>query len=143
MARRFPTRIVQNRKKYKYIDNASAGEELMGFMYNHHCCARKATKTISRHTLRYAACKVDIGILMDESGSVNAEDWKREKDFVSDLTGHFKLGRDAAQFGVISFSTNAHLDIPLNGNSNSASFKRVVNNLKQAREYCVTKSNAL
>ncbi|KAK3717080.1 hypothetical protein QZH41_009449, partial [Actinostola sp. cb2023] len=84
------------------------------------------------------ACKVDIGILMDESGSVNAEDWKREKDFVSDLTGHFKLGRDAAQFGVISFSTNAHLDIPLNGNSNSASFKRVVNNLKQARGWTYT-----
>ena len=80
-------------------------------------------------------CKVDIGILMDESGSVNAEDWVRQKNFVKDLSDHFKFGSNAARMGVISFSTYAHLDIQLNSNSNGNSFKQAVDRISQAREY--------
>jgi hypothetical protein len=72
---------------------------------------------------------------MDESGSVSAEDWVKEKKFVKDLSGHFKFGPNAAQLGVISFSTNADLDIQLNSNTNLNSFQRAVDKIwKPARE---------
>ena len=51
---------------------------------------------------------------MDESGSLSFPDFTREKHFVIDLTDHFRIGRDAAQFGVISYGTSATLDIKLN-----------------------------
>lgn len=75
---------------------------------------------------------------MDESGSVSSGDWEQEKNFVKELPDHFKFGPNGAQFGVISFSTHAHMDIQLNSYSNAAGFKRAVGNIRQAREYCVT-----
>jgi len=75
---------------------------------------------------------------MDESGSVSAGDWQQEQNFVKELPNHFKFGSSGAQFGVISFSTDADLDIQLNSHSNAASFKQAVDRIKQARKYCVT-----
>ena len=51
---------------------------------------------------------------MDESGSVSKEDFEREKNFVINFAGHFHISRNAAQFGIISYSTAARLDIKLN-----------------------------
>ncbi|XP_031574613.1 uncharacterized protein LOC116308348 isoform X2 [Actinia tenebrosa] len=86
----------------------------------------------------YMACKVDIGILMDESGSVSPEDWVREKNFVKDLSDHFEFGQKAAQIGVISFSTRANMDIQLNSNNNGNSFKKAVDRIRQARGWTYT-----
>jgi len=69
---------------------------------------------------------------MDESGSVSNSDFERQKNFVKALAGHFQFGPSAAQFGVISFSTGAQLDITLNRYSDTASFGRGVNTIKHA-----------
>ena len=75
---------------------------------------------------------MDIGILMDESGSVDKEDFERQKNFVKALAGHFQLGPSAAQFGVITFSTNAQLDITLNKYHDLGSFQRGVSAIRHA-----------
>ncbi|CAH3183434.1 unnamed protein product [Porites evermanni] len=75
------------------------------------------------------ACKVDVGILMDESGSVSKADFEQQKNFVKALAGHFQFGPSASQFGVITFSTNAKLDITLNRYKDAASFQRGVNTI--------------
>ena len=75
---------------------------------------------------------MDIGILMDESGSLNKDDFKRQKSFVKALARHFQFGPNAAQFGVITFSTGAQLDITLNRYGDAASFGKGVNRIRHA-----------
>ena len=75
---------------------------------------------------------MDIGILMDESGSVNTADFERQKNFVKALAGHFQFGPSAAQFGIISFSTRAQLDISLNKYRDLGSFQRGVSAIRHA-----------
>ena len=77
-------------------------------------------------------CKVDVGILMDESGSVSKDDFERQKSFVKALAGHFQFGPDGAQFGVITFSSGAQLDITLNRYGDTASFGEGVNRIRHA-----------
>ena len=69
---------------------------------------------------------------MDESGSVGKDEYKKEKDFVKALANHFQFGPSAAQFGVITFSTDAKLDITLNKHTDVASFGRGVDNIGYA-----------
>lgn len=78
------------------------------------------------------ACKVDIGILMDESGSVSQTEFEEQKNFVKKLAGRFELGPNAAQMGVITYSTGAQLDITLNQFKDTASFVQRVNSIKRA-----------
>lgn len=78
------------------------------------------------------ACKVDIGILMDESGSVSKTEFEEQKNFVKNLAGRFELGPNAAQMGVITYSTGAQLDITLNQFKDTNSFVQRVNSIKRA-----------
>lgn len=64
---------------------------------------------------------------MDESGSVSKADFEQQKNFVKALAGHFQFGPSASQFGVITFSTNAKLDITLNRYGDASPFQRGVN----------------
>ncbi|XP_048582331.1 uncharacterized protein LOC5506315 isoform X2 [Nematostella vectensis] len=86
----------------------------------------------------FMACKVDVGILMDESGSVKQDDFTKEKEFVKDLVRHFQIGGQYAQFGVISFSTHAHLDIALNSHSSVGSLQQAVSHIRQAGGWTYT-----
>lgn len=54
-------------------------------------------------------------------------DFEQQKNFVKALAGHFQFGPSASQFGVITFSTNAKLDITLNRYGDAASFQKGVN----------------
>lgn len=75
---------------------------------------------------------MDIGILMDESGSVTKGDFELQKNFVKALAGHFQFGPSAAQFGVITFSSAAYLDITLSKYKDPASFSQGVNEIRHA-----------
>ncbi|KAJ7357802.1 behavioral response to pain [Desmophyllum pertusum] len=75
---------------------------------------------------------------MDESGSVDKVDFERQKNFLKALAGHFQFGPGAAQFGVITFSTGAHMDIALNKYRDLASFARGVNAIRHAGGWTYT-----
>lgn len=69
---------------------------------------------------------------MDESGSINDPDFVRQKDFVAALANGFtNFGPNGMQMAVISYSTDARLDIKLNRYSNKMQFINAVRNIKQ------------
>ena len=68
---------------------------------------------------------------MDESGSISDEDFRREKNFVAELAkGFSNFGPNGVQMGVVSYSTNANVDIKLKAYSNTADFMKAVDRIK-------------
>ena len=69
---------------------------------------------------------------MDESGSIKDKDFEEEKQFVIDLVNGFtNFGPNGMQMAVISYSTDAKLDIKLNQYSNKMQFINAVRKIKQ------------
>ncbi|CAH3168650.1 unnamed protein product [Porites evermanni] len=78
-----------------------------------------------------SCCKVDLGVLMDESGSISDDDFRREKNFVAELAkGFSNFGPNGVQMGVVSYSTYANVDIKLKAYSNKADFMKAVDRIK-------------
>ena len=74
--------------------------------------------------------------MLDESGSVIAEDFKKEKNFVAAMANGFgNYGPDGIQMGVISFSTDAQVDIKMNQYRYKQDFVNAVNRIVQFRKY--------
>ena len=71
---------------------------------------------------------------MDESGSVKDYDFVREKNFVKELARSFEIGPNGAQVGVITFSTQARMDIPLNKHSNLQSLQKNIDAIQKEGE---------
>ena len=55
--------------------------------------------------------KLDLGFILDSSGSVGQYNFEGMKSFVKDLTDFYKLGSDETRVSVMSFSdsTNIHI----------------------------------
>lgn len=70
---------------------------------------------------------------MDESGSIGDSDFVREKNFVTSLANGFtNFGPNGVQIGVITYSTDARLDIRLNQYSNKMDFINAVRRIRYA-----------
>lgn len=94
----------------------------------------------SRINTCYAGCKGELGILMDESGSVGGSEFVKEKNFVSNLANSFtNFGPNGVQMGVITYSSDAKLDIRLNQYSNKMNFINAVKSIsyRGRRSGCV------
>ena len=86
----------------------------------------------------FAGCKGELGILMDESGSIKDKDFEEEKQFITDLANGFtNFGPNGMQMAVISYSTDANLDIKLNQYSNKKQFINAVRQIKQYSKWIV------
>ena len=59
-----------------------------------------------------AACikALDIGIILDGSGSVRSANFKEAKDFIAELLTHFQVSPGGTHAGMITYSTNAKLE---------------------------------
>jgi hypothetical protein len=57
--------------------------------------------------------KVDIMLVLDRSGSISGPDFVTEKNFASSFVQSFTFGASATQMGIVTFSTDARLDIGL------------------------------
>lgn len=60
----------------------------------------------------HTACTkaLDVGIILDGSGSVRSVNFKKAKEFVQSLIGHFTVSPNATHFGIITYSTNPTLE---------------------------------
>ena len=56
--------------------------------------------------------KVDLGFVLDSSGSVSIVNYQKMKTFVKDLTSYFRISRDETRVSVMSFSNDATIHIP-------------------------------
>lgn len=52
---------------------------------------------------------MDVGVIMDRSGSIGAENFRRSQDFVVRLMSHFKNASPGSRFGVIAYNSLASL----------------------------------
>ena len=73
----------------------------------------------------------DVGFIMDESGSINADDWKAEKTFVERLTREFKILPLGAHASVITFDDAANLDIKFSDYETNGDFESALHNISQ------------
>jgi len=83
--------------------------------------------------LRWAAdaqrCNpTDLGFIIDSSGSVSG-DFHKEKTFVKKIAERFNIVENWAHAGVVSFSHEARVDIPLNAHYDQASFEKAVDEI--------------
>ena len=60
--------------------------------------------------------KLDLGFVLDNSGSVGYVNFQRMKLFVKDLTDFYKLGLEETRVSVMSFSNSAYIHIPFSQN---------------------------
>ncbi|XP_069134272.1 collagen alpha-3(VI) chain-like [Argopecten irradians] len=58
--------------------------------------------------------KADIVIVSDASTSISEEDFVVQKQFIASLVDKYNIGPNGVQIGMVSFSTNAHVDFSLN-----------------------------
>ena len=77
---------------------------------------------------------------MDESGSIDSDDFTREKNFVAALADGFSnFGPNGVQMAVITYASFADLDIKLNQHTSKDSFMAAVKKIRQRGE-TITKS---
>ena len=89
------------------------------------------TYLISWFNICRAGCKGELGILMDESGSIGDSEFVKEKNFVTNLANGFtNFGTNGVQMGVITYSTDAELDIKLKQYSNKMNFIDAVKRIR-------------
>lgn len=73
---------------------------------------------------------LDVMFVLDESGSIAASDFQKEKAFVQNLANSFVFGPQAVSAGVVQFSGNARVSVQL-PTTNKASFVNAVSALYQ------------
>lgn len=76
---------------------------------------------------------VDMFILMDSSTSVEEPNYQKEKDFVKSFSNKFDMSSKRARLGVISYSTNATVNIRLGDFNNTTDFEQKVNDIPYIR----------
>jgi hypothetical protein len=69
--------------------------------------------------------KLDIMIVMDESGSIDETEWSTMKNFAIQFTNAFSIGENAARIGLVSFSDNAQ--IRFSYQNDETSFRNTMN----------------
>jgi hypothetical protein len=63
--------------------------------------------------------KMDVALILDESGSLDAQLWAKEIDFATKLVDSYAVGPDAANFAVIYFASTARVLLPLTADAGS------------------------
>ena len=59
--------------------------------------------------------KLDLGFILDNSGSVGRSNFERIKQFVKDLTDFYKIGREETRVSVMSYASSANIHISFSG----------------------------
>lgn len=72
---------------------------------------------------------MDIGFLLDGSGSVGEYGFRRIQSFVNQVVDNFHISKEMAQIGVIEFSNNAVIKIRLNDFQDRKELKGTILNI--------------
>lgn len=80
-------------------------------------------------------CDLDLGAILDESGSIYpASYFRKETDFLKDITNHLTIGLSNTRVSVITFSTKARLRFKFNEYEgyNKVALNNALDGLKRA-----------
>lgn len=56
---------------------------------------------------------MDVGIILDGSGSVKQENFKKALDFLGDLVSYYRISPHDTHFGMITYSTNPTMEFKM------------------------------
>ena len=82
--------------------------------------------SVQQGTKLHCNTPVDLGFVMDSSGSLQSE-YHKEKQFVKAIADAFNVGDIGSRAGVVTFSHQAEHSIKLNDNIDIFSFREAVN----------------
>ncbi len=54
---------------------------------------------------------MDVGIIMDRSGSVGSENFKKSRNFVRTLVHRFQISSHGTRVGIIAYQSSSHLAV--------------------------------
>lgn len=75
--------------------------------------------------------KLDLGFILDSSGSIQWQDFERMKVFVKDLTNFYKLSQEQTRVSVMSFSNSATIHFSFNAHiPDKSSFDSAVDRIQ-------------
>lgn len=75
----------------------------------------------------------DLAFVVDTSGSITDENFKKQQDFVKVLASSFDPALAEHQLGLISYSTNAQMDVSFQEKANRKEFEEAVDRIKHTK----------
>eukprot|EP00111_Clytia_hemisphaerica_P010998 TCONS_00032248-protein len=66
-----------------------------------------------------SACDLDLGFVIDESGSISFDDFRKSIDFVRNITQHFTIATARTRVSLITYDTDAVLHFKFNDDAGS------------------------
>ena len=75
---------------------------------------------------------LDLVILIDSSGSINADDktnFEKVKNFTKKIVGSFKIGESQTRVSIINYSKRAQIEISLKNGTNLTSVLKAIDNM--------------
>lgn len=69
---------------------------------------------------------LDLVIMLDASGSVRADNFEKEKTFVTEMIDQLEVGLNATRVSIISFAKEIQVVTKLNNNLNKEQLKRKI-----------------
>ncbi|XP_046844438.1 uncharacterized protein LOC124438363 isoform X2 [Xenia sp. Carnegie-2017] len=73
--------------------------------------------------------KLDLGFILDSSGSVGQSNFRRMKNFVKDLTNFYNIGVHETRVSVLTFASSSRINIRFDQFSNKRFFDAAVDNI--------------
>lgn len=74
---------------------------------------------------------MDVGIIMDRSGSVGSADFLKSKSFVKTLVHRFQISFHGTRVGIIAYQSNSHLAVKFSdaNSQNPAAMTTIIDNI--------------
>lgn len=77
---------------------------------------------------------MDIGIILDASGSVRAHNFRTALNFIQDLIKHFQVSSKGTHFGFITYSGGAKVEFKMS-DSRYHNFNSIIARIRSTRYY--------
>ena len=74
--------------------------------------------------------KLDLGFMLDNSGSLGEDNFKRIKSLVKNITDYFMLGPDETRVSVMSFETDSIIEISFSQSLDKLRFDSAVDRIE-------------
>lgn len=78
---------------------------------------------------------MDLGFVLDGSGSVSSDNFIQSKDFIKNMTKQFNISQTDSHVGVVLFATSASLVFNFNQYYDIQSINNAVDNINQPNGY--------
>ncbi|XP_068092359.1 collagen alpha-4(VI) chain-like [Hyperolius riggenbachi] len=122
------------------LEDIAGGKEKMYFV-NNFDSLDLIKHELARELCSQEACKdmrADILFLIDSSGSIYPDDYKKMKDFMDSMVKLSEIGPQHVQIGLIQFSSETKEEFPLNRYSRKNEIQNAISDIQQMGQGTMT-----